>query len=362
MQRPATRSLEVELVEDDADLDGADGGAEPARPLLRVPREVALTAVAAVLLAGSGVGVARLGAERALDARLARTAGLTASLETPLRVAWTAAGAGLVAITDEVVVHGDDLGLGAVGTDLRSGTARYTVPGSCQLEPTEGERRESFFGLASGLVVRPDDVLLCVQRGGLGAAGAGQATARLVDPATGEVRHTFTMVAGDTWGVVDGDVVAIGLDAERRVVGGRWSLRTGEARWLHQGTEPAPESFEGSGSSFGGQTIGLQLGAWSVHLDLDTGEQTQPTDADRPQDDTRTVETADGRSLTYGPTRSGGGADDHRARGVRRSGDRAGSGPAARGRRRIGAGGGRRARPRRLGRGVGRDPGGLPVR
>ncbi|WP_298455640.1 PQQ-binding-like beta-propeller repeat protein [uncultured Cellulomonas sp.] len=315
MQRAADRYVEVELVEGDLDDATGSGGAAPPPPPLRsalgrVPREVAITAVAAILLGGSGVAVARVGAERALDARLADVPGLTSSLADPLREDWRAAGGGLVATTDDLVVNWDADALAVVGTELDDGSTRYSTPGACQVATTDGALADRYAAAGSTLRVRPGDVLVCVEGGGMrppGATGAQPASAHVVDPATGRTRHTIAMPAGDMWQVVDGDLVSIGLDAERRVVAGRWSLRTGEQRWAHHGAEPAPEvpAAAGWGWSSTGATIGLDLGTWSVALDLATGAATEAPAGGPASVPPERVGLPDGRWLEYRPSGSG---------------------------------------------------------
>ena len=178
MRGPADRFVGVELIEED-DVGGDAGpGDAPARPLWsalgRIPREVVLTAVAALLLGGTGVAVARVGAQRALDARLAEVTGLTFSLAAPLREQW-------------------------------------------------------------------------------------------------------------------------------RVPGG---LR--EQRWAHHGTEPAPGALIDAGSTMSDGTIGLELGTWSVTLDVETGAETRVPPEDGDPTFTGTVHLEDGGLLEYGTSPSGG--------------------------------------------------------
>lgn len=316
MQRPGDQTVEVELVEDDV-VDGADhdvlrpGGPSLGSAIARVPHQVWATAVAALVVGGAGVAVGQVGIERALDARLAATPGLTGSLATPLRTVWTAPGGGLMATSDDVVIHWDPEGAGMLGTDLRDGTTRYRVPGWCQLAPGEGDLADRY-GAPGGLAaqVRPGDVLLCLDSTGPGGErpfAVRDGTARVVDPLSGETVRTITMLTGDTWTVVDGDVVSIGLDAERRVAAGRWSLATGEQQWAYHGTEPAPDvDVDGWGSTMGDGTIGLQLGAWTVTLDVDTGAKTLPGAQPPGTPFAGSIDLPGGGSLRYGPSGSGG--------------------------------------------------------
>ncbi len=317
MQRHENRTVEVELVEDDVlDPVGAPGGAghaperEPlARVLRRVPREVVLTLVAALALGGAGVAVARVGTERALDARLAAVPGLTRSLAAQWHEVWTAGGGGLVATAEDVVVHWSDNGVGVVGTDLRDGTTRYEVPGPCQLVPTEGGFADRFLAVGPAAEVQPGDVLLCIENGANSSVllGVRETTARVVDVDSGRTLRSIAMLASDNWTVVDGDVVSIGLDAERRVQAGRWSLTTGEQRWAHHGSEPAPDVVaDGLGMSLSDRTIGLMIGEWTVDLDVETGAEAEPPapgDLGLPPE--TAVDLADGRQLVYRWERSG---------------------------------------------------------
>jgi outer membrane protein assembly factor BamB len=317
VQHPGDRTLEVELVEDDAADHGTDAaGAPGAGPVSRwtpsrLPREFWATVVVALVVGGTGIAVGRTGQDRMLSAHLATVDGLTESLAAPLRPAWRTPGSGLVAVTDDVVVHWDPDSPGIVGTDVHDGSSRYSMPGSCQLVSTTGERPEVFVAARLAYLAGPDDALLCLEDDLaqiMHPFGARETTARVVDPLTGETRQTIAMVAGGTWTVVDGDVVSIGLDDDRRAVAGRWSLTTGERRWAYQGTEPAPTSLDGAGTSSSDGTIGLLVGDWSVTLDLTTGAETQPEvlGSGHVTAASQRVDLPAGRTLEYHLPESGG--------------------------------------------------------
>ncbi|WNB85830.1 PQQ-binding-like beta-propeller repeat protein [Cellulomonas sp. ATA003] len=141
--------------------------------------------------------------------------------------------------------------------------------------------------------------------------GGGEGTARVLDPATGDVDLTIALAAGDAWHVVDGDLVTIGLDADGRAAAGRWSLTTGEQQWAYHGAEAiAVDASTGWGTWLDGRTVGLEVGDWSVTLDVGTGVETAQGGGESlagggDAENVQRVELADGRVLVYGPTPSG---------------------------------------------------------
>ncbi len=272
----------MELVEDDAPPSAGPGAPRPSpaqRAVRRVPRRVRVALAVAVVGALAGTGMSQAAADAALESRLARVDGLTASLAAPPREAWRVRGAGVLAVVDDVVVLWGPDGPRAVGTDVADGSARYVVPGFCQLVPTgpAAGRTAADDDPRPGPVARgrSGDLLFCVEDvpvpSATGRFAASTSTGRVLDPVTGAVRHEIALGTSGSWHVVDGDVVSIAVDPGLHVTAGRWSLDTGRQKWAYRGAAPPAAASGRWETSLRDTTARVRAGLWSVTIDVATG-------------------------------------------------------------------------------------------
>ncbi|WP_298459254.1 PQQ-binding-like beta-propeller repeat protein [uncultured Cellulomonas sp.] len=317
MRRGDDQLVEVELVEDDVDEPGSVERPAPWwRPLLAaVPGRVWLALATVVVLAAAGAGVVRHVRDAALTEQLAAVDGLSAPLEQPLAAAWQAPGAGLVGAVEKTLLLWLPDGAGTVALDTVTGDVRYREDRMCWLADTGPSPAGSDPGLPDE--DPDDDVLLCTEPlAGDRPHATGDGAATVHDPRTGELLRSIPVGTALTTDVVDGDLVAVGVDESGHVTAGRWSLTTGEQRWTFRSPEVAPDATSGWSGGLGEDVVGVEIGTFSVTLDPDTGVPVDPPLSDDsstgatwgpnpgPGDLTYTVHHApDGRTTTtvHGP-------------------------------------------------------------
>jgi outer membrane protein assembly factor BamB len=179
---------------------------------------------------------------------------------------------GVVGGTVVVRAPGGTGGTGVLGVDLVTGTVRWTHHGSCEQVPV-GDAPAGATGSADRLTDRPDDLVVCVEQLSTGGVDGGHVlplAAHVVDPATGDVLRTVDLGPRTSFATVGADVVTLGIAEDGHAESARWSLLTGEQRWTYRSPDVLPAA-DGWGSSIGGTVVQLDLGAWTLTLDADTG-------------------------------------------------------------------------------------------
>lgn len=276
MRAPRQGQVEVELVEVDEWASAPEDDA--ARPdwrdlLRRVPARAWAVLAGAVALALAVTGVVGWFGDRAESARLARTDGLTVPLAEPLREVWrTTSGEPVGVVGDVLVLTGVS---GATGVSVRDGATvwQHVTQGSpwCWFVRSEDE---AGVWPASGLTEFEPGALLACADLPFGYRPGARTSVAVLDPATGDVARRVEIPGEHPVQVPDG-IATIAVDEERRVVAGRWSLRTGEAEWEHVGATVDELGIDAWPWS-DGESLVLELPEVTVRLDVRTGE---PADA-----------------------------------------------------------------------------------
>ncbi len=250
---------DVELVED-----GRDGRAEHVAGD-RAVRSVArwgrrhrrslLVGVVVVALAAGGAQWVRASAARA---RLEATSGVVRTLAAPWHTAWQAGAAllGVSAPSGTVLVTGNDGHVAAL--DPTSGQVLWTT----SVEPPEGSPQCLLTSpeASSGGLTAPGgqpEYVVCTRAGGAvctglsapgdtaapGSSGVStgscveiDAIAQVLDVRTGRVLRTIDLAwSSFAAAMVDGDLVAAGLDADGRLGAARWRLSGTDPVWRYLG-------------------------------------------------------------------------------------------------------------------------------
>lgn len=301
MRAPRQGQVEVELVEVDGWVP-ASGDDDP-RPdwrdlLRRVPPRVWAVVAGAVALAVAVTGTAGWLADRAESDRLARTDGLTVPLAAPLQEVWRTTRDEPVGVVGDVLVM---TGMsGALGVALSDGSTRWqhVTQGSSWCWFVRDEDLDLDSAWSGGLEeVDPASALLACADLPFGYRPGSRTVVTVLDPSTGEVARQVEIPGEHPVPVADG-VATLTVDAERRVVGGRWSLRTGETVWEHVG-EPVEELGVDVWPWGDGAALVLELPQVTVRVDLATGEPAGPAaDARGTSRDVQRVELPDGGTAT----------------------------------------------------------------
>jgi outer membrane protein assembly factor BamB len=294
--------VEVELVEDER--------RESAVPVPRVswrsraaavPRRVWVTAAGLVVAGTTTVGVVGVVERAVVEARLAGTDGLSASLDRPLVEAWRTDGDHAIGYADGVVLVQGSPRLGGetvAAVDALTGDVRWTQPGQCQAALADPEPAAPF--VDAWRVLRSDagDVLMC-RHDTVGPPSPDHpaATVTTHHPSTGALLHTITLdeVSTRTIATLGADLVSAGTEPDGRVRAGRWSLRTGERLWDYRSPDAPAADFpagDGVGFSVAHDAVTVQAGSWEVRLDPATGA---------PLDDSDATAPAGARPFPWGP-------------------------------------------------------------
>ncbi|GAA2719161.1 outer membrane protein assembly factor BamB family protein [Cellulomonas aerilata] len=272
-----TRRVDVELVED---VEAPEVAPVPPPPplLTRVPRRVRWVVASAVVLAVAATTVTDRLADAAVDARLDGVAGLSVPLDRSLPVAWQLPGTAVLGAIGGTLVVRDSAPDRTLGVDAVTGTVRWERDGPCDVVPV-GTRPPPALVQAVRLEDRPDDVLLCVDPAGpRDAAGSDDGrptrTARVLDPATGDLLRSIDVDGGGSLATVGADLVRVDVAPDNHGEVTRWSLTTGRPRWSHRTPDVLPPS-DSWGSYVDDEVVRLDIGPWSLTLDARTGRRVE---------------------------------------------------------------------------------------
>lgn len=226
-----------------------------------------VAALAAAVLAGPPlVDWSNQTADAAHRARLAGIDGIANDLSAPLHVAWRAEGTAIA------------VGSGTSATILVNADGGYRV-----LDPETGEVRWSVQGRWCRLP------LLSAARASSAAQDDGSkrvlcgnttdGTVEVRDAVTGDVLSTVAVSWSQSQAVmIDGAVVAVGLDDERFLVARRWDATTGQVAWTYRGEARVPTESNDVAIEPGLNAVELITGSASgslvpaITLDIATGE------------------------------------------------------------------------------------------
>ena len=223
--------------------------------------------LAAVVLAGPPlVDWSNRMADAAHRARLADIDGITNDLSAPLHVAWRADGTSMVVgpgSSGTILVYTDG---GCRALDPATGDVRWSVQDRwCQL-PLQSAAWASSAAQGDG-----SQRVLC--------GNTTDGTVEVRDAVTGDVLSTVAVGWPQSRAVmVDGAVVAVGLDDARFLVARRWDATTGEVAWTYRGEAPVPTDRDDVAIDAGLNAVELLTGtaggslAPAITLDIATGE------------------------------------------------------------------------------------------
>ncbi|WP_258725868.1 PQQ-binding-like beta-propeller repeat protein [Cellulomonas sp. NS3] len=217
---------------------------------------------------------------------------MTGSLAVPWSEVWRAPREGVVGVIGDVLVLNDRQGGGVLGVGLDDGATRWEHPAGgtfgCWFVLHDGGTRDGR-RLGPVNVLEPGSaVLACLDAipfegasfpnvltgSDTSLASGPQSEISVLDPVSGAlVRHLVLPGSGHPTEIDDG-VVTMGLDGQGRLVGSRWSLRTGERAWEYTG--PHVGRVGGVSLYSGSETMTWEAGEVSVTLDLRTGKETDP--------------------------------------------------------------------------------------
>ncbi|MFS0702609.1 PQQ-binding-like beta-propeller repeat protein [Cellulomonas sp. 179-A 4D5 NHS] len=299
MRAPGRGQVDVELVEAvGAAAPAVERGADWRELVRRVPRR-AWTVVAGVVVLTLGAGgFVEWRAERAQTSRLERIEGLTGSLAAPLTDVWEAPGEGVIGIIGDVLVLYGPEGEGVLGVGLDDGAPRWErSPGGsfgCWFVRGDGGTRAGWWQGPVDVLEPGSAVLACVDSvpfegvsfpnvvtgsGGASALGP-QSEVSVLDPASGAILRRLVLPGSGHPTQIEDSVVAVGLDAEDRLVGSRWSLLTGELAWEYTG--PNVGRVAGVSMWSDTETMTWEAGDVSVTLDSRTGDAIDPPSEGEP--------------------------------------------------------------------------------
>ncbi|MFS0699554.1 PQQ-binding-like beta-propeller repeat protein [Cellulomonas sp. 179-A 4D5 NHS] len=289
MRTPGRGQVDVELVEvAGTAAPGVERRADWRELVSRVPRRAWIVVAGAAVLMLVASGLVEWRAERAQTNRLERTEGLTGSLAAPVTDVWEAPGEGVIGIIGDVLVLYGPEGEGVLGVGLDDGTTRWErSPGGsfgCWFVRRDGGTRAGWWQGPVDVLEPGSAVLACVDSvpfegvsfptvvtgsGGASALGP-QSEVSVLDPASGAILRRVVLPGSGHPTQIEDSVVAVGVDAQDRLVGSRWSLLTGELVWEYKG----PRVGRVAGASFASdaETMTWEAGDVSVTLDSRTGE------------------------------------------------------------------------------------------
>ena len=256
--------LDIEELHSTLDFDTVLAGSKRARRRRAVIAStvVAGSLVAAVLAGPPLVDLGHRMADAAQRGRFAKVDGVAGNLSKPLDVAWRASGsfAGVSEPSGTILLDTDHA---FEALDPATGQVRWSVP----VDDDHFCRPPS--GIGSGTMdsatAKGPERVLC--------AAIADGTIQLRDVATGDVVTTMT-VPWPEWHaiLIDGAVVAFGVDEEGHAVARSTDPATGGVNWTYRGEAAIPPGGDGFGTVVGPGTVGLVAGAWSVSLNATTGE------------------------------------------------------------------------------------------
>ena len=228
---------------------------------------VAAGSLAVVALAGPPLlDLRHRTSEAARDARMAQVDGLADDLGAPLHVAWRADG-GFAGVSEPsgTILLRDDHGYSAVEpvTGEQLWSAEVDPTQLCELSSLYPSQKR---GAGDGL-----ERVVCSET----AVG----TIQVRDVATGGVVVSLS-VDWPRWlaDVVDGDVVAAGIDDQGRAVARRWDVETGAVMWSYRGATPLARVDASFGLSIQASAVTVSTSSEAVRLDVVRGTEL-PSDA-----------------------------------------------------------------------------------
>jgi outer membrane protein assembly factor BamB len=303
--------VEVELVDDDADLDdGRPRGpsrvrqlgpwwqSRPARLRSRLTRlGTAVAAVACVAV------VVQHGNVAAGEAALELLPGRSVSLDQPLNEAWRLDSANPVGWIDgDLVVTGGSTTMGAQRIDPATGTVRWSVPSTGWCSPLD----PAMLGFLGGAMVPSLDGvrLICAPNLGYppGDALDPVSTTILLDPADGS-SSPGPRFEGDLLGMfpVESDIVLAAATSDGRVHAERWSPDSGRTVWTYASTDAVIDHATGYGAGRVGTSTLEVYGSRNLAIDLMTGHE-RPAQGDVPSPGVWGAYTPSERTLADGST------------------------------------------------------------